>query len=530
MSIIRSRQELEHLMISLYVKGEKIRALSRRFGMSRNTVRRILRAHKARRDKGHDILGIDGKSPRPSKLDPFVPKIEELFKEYPNITGQRIYEEITAAGFTGGISFFRERLRTLRPQPKKDPVVRFETPPGLQGQMDWSPYQITFRRTGKMKVQCFSYVLGFSRRQFVDFTLRRDFFTLIRRHQAAFRHFDGVPGQCLYDSEKTVVLRWEGGKPILQLPFVAFITHYECRPIICSRARPETKGKVEAPFQYVEKNLLGGRTPDDLEDLRGIARWWMANRSDPHEHRTTRRPPLELFLEAEQEALQPLPAHEYDSAEVAYRVCHDDGFVEFETNRYSVPDEYLADILALKATEDEVYVYSPELVRIAHHERLPAGERKTVEEPTHRRSRKIRYGLEPVRDAFLRLGEGAEDFLRGMEGQRNAGYHARVILRLKETYHCDDIHRALLHALRYRAFESMAVERIVKARAKPRTLESIRNKKAAKELRQALPQITQRPLEEYAALFDEKGDDDEPDRQDHEASENPETDDHGEDS
>jgi hypothetical protein len=285
---------------------------------------------------------------------------------------------------------------------------------------------------------------------------------------------------------------------------------------------------VEAPFQYVEKNLLGGRTPDDLEDLRGIARWWMANRSDPHIHDTTNRPPLELFLEAEQEALQPLPAHDYDSAEVAYRVCRDDGFVEFETNRYSVPDEYLADILALKATEGEVFIYSPELTLVAHHERLPAGERKTVENPRHRRSRKIRYGLEPVREAFLRLGEGAEDFLRGMEDQRNAGYHARVILRLKETYHSDDIHCALLHALRYHAFESMAIERIVKARSKPRTLESIRNEKAATQLRQALPQITQRPLSEYAALFDAKGDDDEPDRQDHAAPENPETGDHGE--
>ena len=75
--------------------------------------------------------------------------------------------------------------------------------------MDWSPYRIKFLKTGPADTQCFSYILGFSRRQFIDFTPRRDFFTLIRRHTDAFTCFGGVPAQCLYDSEKTVVLRWE---------------------------------------------------------------------------------------------------------------------------------------------------------------------------------------------------------------------------------------------------------------------------------------------------------------------------------
>lgn len=534
MRIVRSRQELEHLLIIQHEEGMSIRALSRRFCMSRNTIRRILRTHKARREKGHDALqrSRSKAAPRPSKLDPFVPRIKELLEKYPQITGQRIFEEIQDAGYRGGISFFRERLRTLRPRPVKAPVVRFETEPGLQGQMDWSPYTIPFRRTGKSAVQCFSYILGFSRRQFVTFTERRDFFTLIRRHQAAFRHYDGVPRQCLYDSEKTVVLRWEAGRPVINPAFIAFITHYNCRPIICRRGRAETKGKVEAPFQYVEKNLLGGRTFDDLEDLRATARWWLENRSDLHRHDTTGRPPLELFLEAEQQALQPLPLHEYDASEVSFRLCRDDGYVEHETNLYSVPDQYLADILALKATEDEVFIYSPELELLARYQRPPAGARRKQENPQHHSSRKIRYGLEPVRDAFVALGDGAEDFLRGLQQQqpRSAGHHARLILRLKQDYHSDDIHQALLHAIRYQAFDGKAIERILKARAKPRTLESMRNERAGDELRKALPQIKQRSLAEYAELFTQEGNADEsgPHDTDQGVSQDPETDHDGE--
>ncbi len=503
---IRSREELEHLLVTLEAQGWGIRALSRRFGISRNMVRRILRKHDDRRDHGHDQLAPKSKrAPCLSKLDPFVEKIKELLESYPGITGQRVYEELRDAGYQGGISIVRDRLRLMRPKPKHEPVVRFETEPGQQGQMDWSPYTIRFTRSGTQKVQCFSYILGYSRRHYIDFTPRRDFYTLIRRHRDAFEYFGGVPTQCLYDSEKTVVLRWEAGRAVLNPHFIAFITHYRCQPIICRPRRPQTKGKIEAPFQYVEKNLLGGRSFSDLEELRRMARWWMENRSDPHIHDTTRRAPLEMFLQEEASALQPLPLHPYDTAEVALRVCGFDGFLEFETNRYSVPYEHMADILAMKITESEVLIYGPELDLIAAHERLPAGAVKTIENPQHRTAKSLRYGLEPVREAFTALGEAAEEFLGGLKQShpRNPGFHARYILGLKDRYHCDDIHQALRHALRYGAYDGKAVERILKARATPRTLESIRNERAGQQLKKALPEVQQRPLDQYEELFKE---------------------------
>jgi transposase len=497
---VGNREELEHLIVTRRAEGWSIRTLSRHFHLGRNTVRRILKRKHTQRNEGHNLLA-PRPAPRHSKLDPYRPAMKELLETFPALTGQRLFEELKLRGYGGGISILRDRLRKLRPQAKRDPVMRFETEAGLQGQMDWSPYTIPFTRTGKAEVLCFSYVLGFSRRQYIDFTPHRDFFTLIRRHQDAFRYFAGVPKQCLYDGEKTVLLRWEAGRPVFNPAFIAFLTHYQCRPIAVRR--PQTKGKIEAPFLYVEKNLLNGRRFQDLEDLRATARWWLREKSDPHVHETTHRPPLELFLEPEQSALQPLPPHDYDSSEVALRVCSIDGFLDFETNRYSVPYEYVADILTLKATEQELFIYSPEIVLVARHERLPHGAGKTVEKPEHRGSKKIRYGLEPVRQAFLSLGEAAEPFLAGLQEKnpRNCGFHARFILHLKETYHADDIHRALHHALRYQAFDAKAIERILRAKAQPRTLESLRNEQARKELEKTLPQIAQRPLEDYCAFL-----------------------------
>jgi len=190
-------------------------------------------------------------------------------------------------------------------------------------------------------------------------------------------------------------------------------------------------------------------------------------------------------------------------------VCGADDYIEFETNYYSVPSGNIADILTLKAMEHEILIYSPEIDLIARHERYPAGMGKKVDQPDHLKTRKRRYGLEPIREAFLELGAAAEEFLRGLSRRspRNCGFQARYILRMKEHYQSEDIHKAIEHAIRYQAFEARAIERILRAKGIPRTLESVRNERARQELQEALPKITQRPLDQYSELLREDDDD-----------------------
>ncbi|MCP4601257.1 MAG: transposase [Proteobacteria bacterium] len=164
---IQSREELENLVVTMHADGWSIRGLARHFQMGRNRVRRILRENESKRDQGHDILAEKKREPRGSKLDSYRSFIESELKEFPDITGVRLYEKLEDEGFDGGKTIVTDLLRKLRPRPKKEPVVRFETDPGVQGQMDWSPYKIDFTRTGKTDVLCFSYLLGFSRSHFI---------------------------------------------------------------------------------------------------------------------------------------------------------------------------------------------------------------------------------------------------------------------------------------------------------------------------------------------------------------------------
>jgi len=500
--IFRSNEEYEQEIILRFRDGGSIRSIGREFGISRNTVRRILRKHDEKRENGEkDLI----KKTFASKLDSFKLIIAKIIEESPDITGQRIFEKLKDQGYSGGITILRDHLQKIRII-EQEPVIRFETEPGLQSQMDWSSYTIHFKRIGKMIVQCFSYILCFSRRHYIDFSLKHDFFTLIRRHQDTFIYFGGVTKECLYDNEKTVVLRWEGGKPVYNPRFTAFITHYNCRPKACKPRSPQTKGKVEAPFRYIERNLLSGREFQDIEDLRQTARWWLTEISDKHIHNTTKRAPIERFMEEEQAALQPLPAFPYDSSEVRLVVCRSDGLVQFETNRYSVPTGHIADILSLKATEKEIRIYSSDLKLLATHERQSAGSNITLENPAHHRAKRDCYGLEPVKEAFLALGNASEEFLKGLKEKnpKNCGFHARHILALKNDYLSDDIDKALAHALKYQAFDGKAIGRILNAGFERRTLESIRNEQAHQELKKTLPAIRQRSLDEYSNLLETK--------------------------
>ena len=143
-------------------------------------------------------------------------------------------------------------------------------------------------------------------------------------HVLAFDRFKGCAKACMYDSQKPVVLRWEGHQPIFNPRFLAFAAHYEFR-LEAVRGKPNAKPHVERNFWELERAFLNGRSFRDFHDLKAQLAHWLDHIVD--QRRRHGRTSLERFAE-EREHLLPLPGHPYDTARVAYRLCSIDGFID----------------------------------------------------------------------------------------------------------------------------------------------------------------------------------------------------------
>lgn len=286
-------------------QGMGIREIAREMGCSRNTIKRYLRDAQASR--------YGPRAPRPSKLDAFKAYLEARIEAArPHwIPAVVLLREIRERGYEGGLTQLKTFLAPHKRGPA-DPVVRFETAPGEQMQVDF-----TVVRRGREPLLAFVATLGYSRASWVRFTTSEDTETLVACLRDALVAFGGTPLHVLFDNAKSVVIERDAygdGLHRWNKALLALSDEYGFALRLCRPYRARTKGKVERFNGYLKGSFLvplaashraAGLRLDAQAANAHIGRW-LAQVANARIHGTTgERPDRRLTLE--RAALTPLP-------------------------------------------------------------------------------------------------------------------------------------------------------------------------------------------------------------------------------
>ena len=335
------------LIRDLYSQGFSISEISRQTGFDRKTIRKYL--------KIKTLPGPQKRPGRKSKLDPFKPYILEKLKEGP-YTAARLYREIKEMGFDGGKTIVKDFIQKVRPKQVVPAVLRYETKPGIQAQVDWG-------EVGKVEVDgkikklfFFSMILGYSRMRYVEFTLSTDTSTLIQCHLNAFQYFSGCTQEILYDNMKQVVIKraLKSSDSEWNSLFEDFFKHYGFIPRLCRPYRPQTKGKIENTIGYVKRDFFLGGEFNSLENLNSQVSGWL-KRVNSSVHGTTHEIPLERLKEENLILLDQVPP--YKVVKIETRKVSRDCYVSYLGNKYSVPYKFAGRTAELHVSDGKFQIY-----------------------------------------------------------------------------------------------------------------------------------------------------------------------------
>jgi transposase len=462
-------EQLENNLVSLHARGWSIRRLSREFGIGRKRVKRILGQNNEQRENADTPEKQTGKK-RGSKLAPYYNYIDELLEAHqdPPITNQRAYELLQDKGYTGKISILRDHLLGKRGKKPAVPIVPSPTAPGQRASHDWSEYHVEFF-AGRQKITIFSIILNYSRRQYIELVEDKSQSTLLKCLVNAFLYYGGVPLEIKSDNQKACVDRWEMGRPVFNKHYLGFASHYRFAPLSITPGKPRENLKIERPFYYLETNFLNGRKFMDPEDLKKQLLEWLQQHNDQRVHRTTGQKPIDLFRQ-EHSYLQALPARQYDTSILEYRVVNNESAIQWANNYYIVPPQHMHHTCLVRISDQQITVYSTAGEQIAQYP-LAGADSKGAHIGRNPKKPRARLKSRELADRLKTLGPAMERYMDLLKTQDPKHYLGqwRLLLNLKLNYYPQDINMAVQRALAYKVYDARNVENFLRANAQKKS-------------------------------------------------------------
>ena len=354
------------------VEGRSQRAVAREFGLSRETVRKMLQYAVP--------PGYQRQQPikRP-KLGPWVGVIDAILeddKQRPakqRHTAKRIFERLKEEhGFTGGYTIVKDYVRSAELH-SREMFIPLTHAPG-EAQVDFGEALVVIAGV-EQKAHYLAMDLPHSDDCFVAAFPAETTEAFLEGHVRAFAYFGAVPTRILYDNTKIAVARILGGDERQRTrAFSELQSYYLFADKFGRPAKGNDKGKVEGLVGYARRNFM--------VPIPRVSSWEELNTGLEAESQKRRLRRLRGHTEdigerfkRDHAAMLPLPAAPYEACEkIAGRVSSL-SLVRYRSNDYSVPTQYGHRQVWVKGYVHQVVIACGSEV-IARHER--SYERETV--------------------------------------------------------------------------------------------------------------------------------------------------------
>jgi hypothetical protein len=319
--------------------------------------------------------------------------------------------------------------------------------PGQCAQVDWMVANLPFG-----KVHGFVFILAWSRYLFVRFYPRSSMEFFLDGHIQAYTEIKGTARENWYDNLKSVVI---ARKPelVFNAQFVDYTRHMGVSIHACNPGKGNEKGRVERVIRDL-RAFVEARDFVDIGDLNAKTDRWRKERNE-RVHRSTQKTPASALTE---EKLLPLPAVSYRPYRVVQASIGKTAFVEFDSNRYSVPTDYAGMGATICAYPEHIETVVGGK-KIARHARFfgryqkiehPSHREKLLERTPHGKYERISHLMKHMGkeiDHFLAAGESeGEDTLRAAYGLFRLLRSSSKEMLLSAVREANALH---IHKLRY---------------------------------------------------------------------------------
>jgi transposase len=353
------------------VERLSIRAIGRRTGLHRKTIRRALSS---------DLPPRYSRAPAASKVDPFRDWICEQLDDDPAIPSLRLREMASELGYVGGKTIFDDYVRQVRPRfQARRTFQRTIYRPGELVQCDlWEPRDLVAVGRGQLRrgwvvtaELCWSRVIAG---------------TLVFSKQApdilwglgrCLDRIGALPEKLVWDREGAI--HAGGGRPTEE--FACFCGQLGVGWIILDAGDAQAKGALERSHRFMRTNFEPGRAFANEIDFQAQFDGW-CGKVNGRVHRTIRAIPVERLIE-EQGRMAPLPAAMPDCDRRFVTRVPQQPYLRIDRNDYSIDPAFAGRRVEVRVSQTQIAALVLDTGELAgRHRRVFAGG-LTFTDPAH---------------------------------------------------------------------------------------------------------------------------------------------------